>query len=191
MRVLLTGSRSYLSAAIHPPLAKSSMLAAGSGNQRRSRFDRRYPAPTGTDQTALGGQMHALIERLYPVCSSITGDGSSHSGCPGGVHPARVHEIPTGTQVLDWTVPSGGKQSLRYSPGRAPASRASELNRRNRGELGVLTRFRPGGQRTSDDTRPTDARLGPLSGPGEKEIQDGYRHHHSGLQRRERDRSLS
>jgi hypothetical protein len=31
LRVLLTGSRAYLSAALHRPLAKSSMLAAASG----------------------------------------------------------------------------------------------------------------------------------------------------------------
>ncbi|WFP75888.1 DUF4910 domain-containing protein [Mesorhizobium sp. WSM4906] len=56
--------------------------------------------------SGLGQQIHALAERLFPICRSITGDGvrrtldilSEH------VDLAR-HEVPTGTQLFDWTVP--------------------------------------------------------------------------------------
>ncbi|MDQ0810640.1 aminopeptidase-like protein [Streptomyces sp. B3I7] len=57
-------------------------------------------------QEAYGQEMFALVERLYPLCRSITGDGVRET-----LHivdeyvPLDVHEVPTGTQVLDWTVP--------------------------------------------------------------------------------------
>ena len=50
--------------------------------------------------------MHALVARLYPLCRSITGDGVRQTLEIIGEHlPLDVHEVPTGTQVLDWTVP--------------------------------------------------------------------------------------
>ncbi|MCX5144525.1 DUF4910 domain-containing protein [Streptomyces sp. NBC_00338] len=56
--------------------------------------------------TAAGEQMHALVERLYPLCRSITGDGVRATlEIIDEYVPLRVHEVPTGTQVLDWTVP--------------------------------------------------------------------------------------
>lgn len=50
--------------------------------------------------------MHALIAELYPICRSITGNGVRQTlrrlqACV----PLTVHEVPTGTRVLDWTVP--------------------------------------------------------------------------------------
>ncbi|MDW8806345.1 DUF4910 domain-containing protein [Streptomyces scabiei] len=54
----------------------------------------------------VGEEMHALVERLYPLCRSITGDGVRATLDIVGEHiPLQVHEVPTGTQVLDWTVP--------------------------------------------------------------------------------------
>src|ERR1051326_2692490 len=50
--------------------------------------------------------MHALIARLYPICRSITGDGVRETLrilCE--QIPLAVREVPTGTQVFDWTVP--------------------------------------------------------------------------------------
>lgn len=52
-------------------------------------------------------EMHALVERLYPLCRSITGDGVRRTlDIVGEYLPSlRVHEVPTGTDVLDWTIP--------------------------------------------------------------------------------------
>lgn len=56
--------------------------------------------------TSAGEEMQALVERLYPLCRSITGDGVRATlGIVGEYVPLRMHEVPTGTQVLDWTVP--------------------------------------------------------------------------------------
>ncbi|MEV0353177.1 DUF4910 domain-containing protein [Nonomuraea sp. NPDC050680] len=56
--------------------------------------------------TGLGKEMHQLVERLYPLCRSITGDGVRRTLEIVGEHIAlNVHEVPTGTQVLDWNVP--------------------------------------------------------------------------------------
>ncbi|MET3985232.1 DUF4910 domain-containing protein [Streptomyces sp. PvR034] len=56
--------------------------------------------------TVVGEEMHALVERLYPLCRSITGDGVRATlDIIGEYVPLQVHEVATGTQVLDWTVP--------------------------------------------------------------------------------------
>jgi aminopeptidase-like protein len=50
--------------------------------------------------------MFELIEALYPICRSITGDGVRETLQVIGKHlPLEVVEVPTGTQVYDWTVP--------------------------------------------------------------------------------------
>ena len=56
-----------------------------------------------------GERLHELVAELYPICRSITGDGVRRTleivdrELGGGLE---VSEVPTGTQVLDWTVPS-------------------------------------------------------------------------------------
>ncbi|MEU9802524.1 DUF4910 domain-containing protein [Streptomyces sp. NPDC051000] len=56
--------------------------------------------------TGAGEEMHALVRRLYPLCRSITGDGVRATlEIVGEYIPLQVHEVPTGTRVLDWTVP--------------------------------------------------------------------------------------
>ena len=53
-----------------------------------------------------GKAMHQLLEELYPICRSITGDGvRSTLEILRRYIPLEVHEIPSGTQVFDWTVP--------------------------------------------------------------------------------------
>ncbi|WP_199431054.1 DUF4910 domain-containing protein [Qaidamihabitans albus] len=53
-----------------------------------------------------GREMHALVERLYPLCRSITGEGVRRTlEIVTEYVPLETHEVPTGTQVLDWTVP--------------------------------------------------------------------------------------
>ena len=53
-----------------------------------------------------GERMHALIRELYPICRSITGDGLRATLRRLGTEiPLTLHEVATGTPVLDWTVP--------------------------------------------------------------------------------------
>jgi aminopeptidase-like protein len=53
-----------------------------------------------------GADMHALVAELYPICRSITGDGLRETlRLIGRQVPLQVTEVPSGTQVLDWTVP--------------------------------------------------------------------------------------
>jgi aminopeptidase-like protein len=58
------------------------------------------------DAELLGREMHDLVTDLYPVCRSITGDGVRETlARVGRLLPLEVHEVPSGTAVLDWTVP--------------------------------------------------------------------------------------
>lgn len=53
-----------------------------------------------------GDAMHGLVKELYPICRSITGDGVRATlACLSQYLPLEVVEVPTGTQVLDWTIP--------------------------------------------------------------------------------------
>lgn len=53
-----------------------------------------------------GAEMFALIERLYPICRSITGDGVRESlRILSESVPMQIREVPTGTEVFDWEVP--------------------------------------------------------------------------------------
>jgi aminopeptidase-like protein len=55
----------------------------------------------------VGAEMYAMIAELYPICRSITGDGVRQTLRSVARHiPIVVHEVPTGTPVLDWTVPN-------------------------------------------------------------------------------------
>lgn len=54
----------------------------------------------------IGQKMHAFIAQLYPICRSITGDGVRETlKLVREKIPIELHEVPTGTKVLDWTVP--------------------------------------------------------------------------------------
>jgi aminopeptidase-like protein len=60
----------------------------------------------GLDASEVGKRMQKRIERLYPICRSITGNGVRETLAQiAEVVPLEVHEVPTGTPVLDWTVP--------------------------------------------------------------------------------------
>jgi aminopeptidase-like protein len=53
-----------------------------------------------------GARMHAFASDLYPLPRSLTGDGVRSTLHKIREHiPLEVHEVPSGTQVLDWTVP--------------------------------------------------------------------------------------
>ena len=55
----------------------------------------------------VGNTMFHLAERLFPICRSITGNGFRKSlELIREILPEiDVHEVPSGTQVFDWTVP--------------------------------------------------------------------------------------
>lgn len=54
-----------------------------------------------------GQEMYALAQRLFPICRSLTGDGVRETlRILQEYLPAlELHEVPTGTQAFDWTVP--------------------------------------------------------------------------------------
>lgn len=59
-----------------------------------------------TNFQEMGSEIYALIEELYPLCRSITGDGVRQTLEILRRHiPLLTHEVPSGTQVFDWTVP--------------------------------------------------------------------------------------
>ncbi len=55
----------------------------------------------------LGENIHDLAQKLYPINRSLTGNGVRATldilkeMCPS----MTLHEVPSGTQVFDWTVP--------------------------------------------------------------------------------------
>jgi len=60
----------------------------------------------GINPTDVGEPMYKLVRELYPICRSITGNGVRETLRRVGEHiPLKVHEVPTGTRVFDWTVP--------------------------------------------------------------------------------------
>ena len=51
-------------------------------------------------------EMNELVRRLFPICRSITGNGVRETLKIIQEHiPIKIHEIPTGTNVFDWTIP--------------------------------------------------------------------------------------
>jgi aminopeptidase-like protein len=62
------------------------------------------PVPDGADPN--GTAMYDLIGELFPICRSITGDGVRKTLRILERHvPMTISEVPTGTQVFDWTIP--------------------------------------------------------------------------------------
>ena len=62
------------------------------------------------DLAAAGREMHGLVADLYPICRSITGDGVRETLRRVRRRvPLEVREVPSGTPVLDWTVPKEWK----------------------------------------------------------------------------------
>ena len=58
-------------------------------------------APTGA-----GERLGEFLRELFPICRSITGDGVRETLAAIAQRiPLDVHEVPSGTRVLDWTVP--------------------------------------------------------------------------------------
>jgi aminopeptidase-like protein len=54
----------------------------------------------------VGEEMYQLLVKLFPICRSITGNGFRQSlDIISEIVPITRYEVPTGTQVFDWTVP--------------------------------------------------------------------------------------
>ena len=51
--------------------------------------------------------MLALAKRLYPICRSLTGDGNRETLqiLSKTVTSMKIHEVPSGSEVFDWTIP--------------------------------------------------------------------------------------
>ncbi len=57
-------------------------------------------------EESIGQDLHQLMSDLFPICRSITGEGVRETLRIIGQHiPLRIHEVPSGTQAFDWTVP--------------------------------------------------------------------------------------
>ena len=56
--------------------------------------------------TDAASELEALIRELYPICRSITGNGVRETlGILARSVPLEIREVPSGSAVLDWTVP--------------------------------------------------------------------------------------
>jgi aminopeptidase-like protein len=54
----------------------------------------------------VGSDLFSHVEALFPICRSITGDGLRRTlGYVASHIPLEVHEVPSGTKVLDWEIP--------------------------------------------------------------------------------------
>jgi aminopeptidase-like protein len=74
--------------------------------QQGELLPRKTPRSRDRELSAPGAEMMHLAEQLFPICRSITGNGVRQSLEILGRHiPLGVTEIPSGTPVLDWTVP--------------------------------------------------------------------------------------
>ncbi len=60
----------------------------------------------GRDPVKIGEELHGFATELYPICRSITGDGIRQTLARIQRRvPLQISEVPTGTEVFDWTVP--------------------------------------------------------------------------------------
>lgn len=60
----------------------------------------------GINLEAVGKEIYSLIEELFPICRSITGNGLRKTLQILKNHiPLEITEIPSGTKVFDWEVP--------------------------------------------------------------------------------------
>lgn len=63
-------------------------------------------APTPAAETGVGESMQTFMRELFPICRSITGNGVRETlAAVGRRIPLELREVPSGTRVLDWTVP--------------------------------------------------------------------------------------
>ena len=63
------------------------------------------------ESNSVGKRMYALADELFPVCRSITGEGTRYTlnRLQKEVQEITLHEVPCGTKVFDWTIPKEWK----------------------------------------------------------------------------------
>ena len=61
---------------------------------------------SGVDSLQIGEEMHRWMAELFPICRSITGNGVRETlRLIQKRIPLTIHEVPSRTEVFDWTVP--------------------------------------------------------------------------------------
>ena len=62
--------------------------------------------PVNQLSESTGREMHDLITKLYPICRSLTGEGQRETlKILRNFIDLTVHEVATGTQAFDWSIP--------------------------------------------------------------------------------------
>jgi aminopeptidase-like protein len=68
--------------------------------------DTRPSLPLQSMDSNIGNEIFQLATEIFPICRSITGDGVRETLRHLSGHiDLQVREVPTGTQVFDWTIP--------------------------------------------------------------------------------------
>ncbi len=58
------------------------------------------------NKTKAGNEMYKLIDRLYPICRSITGNGVRETlSIVSEIIPLDIYEVKSGEKALDWEIP--------------------------------------------------------------------------------------
>lgn len=107
----------------------------------------------GTEaRETIGASLYDLAAQLYPICRSITGDGVRETlRCLSQYIGLETTEVPTGTQVFDWTIPKEWNIRDAYIAG-SDGKRIVDFHRSNLHVLNYSTPVR--GRFSLEDLKP-------------------------------------
>jgi aminopeptidase-like protein len=78
----------------------------GNGRPRQDEIGKDRVGMNEIEKGKMGDEMYALVKKLFPLCRSITGNGVRETLAIIKEHiPITIHEVPSGTNAFDWTVP--------------------------------------------------------------------------------------